>query len=187
MVEYPNRTKPLRNTEADVFSFISYRYPHKCISKDTLSRWVTQTMARADLDTNIFSAHCTRHASISKLKRCVISMHWLIKEKSHLDSWFADLFSFMVAKSMQKEMILVDQSLIIIRKIISLKDWPKYYLNILLYKTRPNKCHLQHCISFWQSFVSIHHSLTTPSVWTEYSARSAQNTSSNIIMILHLK
>lgn len=90
MVEYLNRTKPLRNAEKDAFLFISYRGPHDCVSKETLSRWVTQTMALAGLDTNIFSAHSTRHASTSKAKRCGVSIDVIRKTAT----WTPDSLTF---------------------------------------------------------------------------------------------
>lgn len=45
--------------------FISYRKPYKAVSSETLSRWVKALMQESGVDTDIFSAHSTRHASTS--------------------------------------------------------------------------------------------------------------------------
>lgn len=61
--EYLSRTKPLRGPESKLF--ISYTKPHQCVSKDTLARWIKDTLNRAGVDTSLFGAHSTRSASAS--------------------------------------------------------------------------------------------------------------------------
>ena len=65
--EYIARTKDLRGSEA--FLLISFVKPHKRISRDTLSRWVSVVLDCAGIDTSRFKAHSTRPASTSAAKR----------------------------------------------------------------------------------------------------------------------
>ena len=51
---YINQTKPLRGNETKLF--ISYMKPHHRISRDTISRWIRQTMTNAGVDAQIYTA-----------------------------------------------------------------------------------------------------------------------------------
>jgi len=62
---YLERTKDLRMNTS--LLFISYRKPHKRATQ-TLSRWVKDILQESGIDTDIFSAHSTRHASTSAAK-----------------------------------------------------------------------------------------------------------------------
>lgn len=64
---YLDRTKHLRT---DVQSlFISFKQPFRAVSSQTLSRWVKVTLKNSGVNTEIFTAHSTRHASTSAAKR----------------------------------------------------------------------------------------------------------------------
>lgn len=60
--EYLDRTKPLRK---DKKLFISTMKPHKGVSRDTISRWIRDTMKLAGIDVSKFSPHSTRAAATS--------------------------------------------------------------------------------------------------------------------------
>ena len=64
--EYLNRTRPLRGDCKNLF--ITLLAPHKAVSTDTISRWLKETLARAGVDTHVFTAHSTRSASTSAVK-----------------------------------------------------------------------------------------------------------------------
>ena len=66
---YIERTRFLRSGEPQLF--ISFRKPHRCVSKQTLSRWVKLILERAGIDVNQFSSHSTRAASASKVVQFV--------------------------------------------------------------------------------------------------------------------
>ncbi|KYQ56583.1 hypothetical protein ALC60_04488 [Trachymyrmex zeteki] len=61
---YIGFTSDLRRAGNDSL-FISHRAPHGPVSAQTLARWVKLEMSAAGIDTSIFSAHSTRHASTS--------------------------------------------------------------------------------------------------------------------------
>lgn len=61
---YLNYTNKLRRRGEDFF-FIATRSPHGSVSPQTLGRWVKTELRAAGIDTTIFSAHSTRHASTS--------------------------------------------------------------------------------------------------------------------------
>ena len=60
--EYLCRTKCL---SADEFFFISFKKTYKKVSKDTVARWIKETMAKPGINTTVFKAHSTRSASTS--------------------------------------------------------------------------------------------------------------------------
>lgn len=68
---YLERTKDLRGDMKDLF--ISFKKPFKEVSIQTLGRWIKYVLHESGLDTNVFSAHSTRHASTSAAKRKGVS------------------------------------------------------------------------------------------------------------------
>ncbi len=60
---YLQQTKPLRAGEKALF--LSFKRPHKAVSRDTISRWLKLVMNQAGLDTEVYTAHSTRTASTS--------------------------------------------------------------------------------------------------------------------------
>ncbi|XP_046737534.1 uncharacterized protein LOC124406221 [Diprion similis] len=60
---YMSKTESLRNAEECLF--IAFKKPHKAVSCQTLCRWTKSVLSKSGLDTQIFSAHSTRHASTS--------------------------------------------------------------------------------------------------------------------------
>lgn len=67
LINYLNRTKILRGNTKRLF--ISFKKPYKSISSQTLSRWIKDTLFESGIDTSVFSAHSTRHASTSNAKK----------------------------------------------------------------------------------------------------------------------
>lgn len=72
LLAYITMTKPLRNDENSLF--VSFKRPHKPVSKDTISRWIKNTLSVSGVDTTIFSAHSTRHAATSAAHRAGINI-----------------------------------------------------------------------------------------------------------------
>ena len=75
--EYLKRTKSLRKGASQLL--ISFRPPHKPISRDTLSRWVLTSMSMAGIDIKRFKSHSTRGASTSAAKRLGVSVNLILK------------------------------------------------------------------------------------------------------------
>lgn len=61
--EYIRQTQELRGETRQLF--ITTNKPHKAASKDTVSKWIKHVLSESGIDTKIFSAHSTRHASTS--------------------------------------------------------------------------------------------------------------------------
>ena len=68
--QYLEATKQHRDNITSLF--ITLNKPFKVPSKDTLVRWVKQTLKDAGINMNIFSPHSTRSASNSKAKTSVL-------------------------------------------------------------------------------------------------------------------
>ena len=56
-------TKSLRGDETKLL--ISFNTPYQAVSRDTIRRWIKQVLSNSGIDTNVFSAHSTRSASVS--------------------------------------------------------------------------------------------------------------------------
>ena len=69
MKEYLRRTKEIRKGSEKLF--ISYRKPHRPVTRDTIARWIKIVMARSGIDIKKFSAHSIRAAAVSKAKLTV--------------------------------------------------------------------------------------------------------------------
>lgn len=65
--EYLGRTSTLRGNEKQLF--ISYKKPHKCVSSQTIARWLKDVLKTAGIDTDKYRAHSTRAASTSAANR----------------------------------------------------------------------------------------------------------------------
>ena len=70
--EYLKRTKDMRHDHYKLL--VSYRRPHRSVSKDTVSRWLKTELKLAGIDTSTFSAHSTRAASTSAAKAQKLSI-----------------------------------------------------------------------------------------------------------------
>ena len=62
--KYLEKTSSIRESTKKLF--ISYTAPHKAVTKDTISRWLKNTLTEAGIDGSQFSGHSTRAASTSK-------------------------------------------------------------------------------------------------------------------------
>lgn len=75
--QYIKTTENIRKEENALF--ISWKKPHKAVSSQTLSRWIKNTLQKSGINTSIFSAYSTRHASTSAAKRSGVSIDTIRK------------------------------------------------------------------------------------------------------------
>lgn len=68
LLYYSSITKELRASDCQNL-FIAFKKPHKAVSTQTISRWIKITLDKCGLDTNLFTAHSTRHAATSAAAR----------------------------------------------------------------------------------------------------------------------
>lgn len=87
--KYLNITMDLRQDNCDNL-FLTYKRPHGSASKQSLSRWVKNTLKAAGVNTNIFKSHSTRHASTSAALRRGVSVD-VIKNSA---GWSKDSSTF---------------------------------------------------------------------------------------------
>lgn len=64
MTIYLEKTEQLRNSQTNNL-LITFKKPYKNASSQTISRWVKCMLTLCGIDTNIFTAHSTRHAATS--------------------------------------------------------------------------------------------------------------------------
>lgn len=58
---------------------ITHKRPHRAASSQTIARWIKQTLEESGVDTSVFSAHSTRHASTSAALRSGLSVNIIRK------------------------------------------------------------------------------------------------------------
>jgi len=68
LVCYIKRTETLRTNDSQN-ALISYAKPFSAVSTQTLSRWLKTVLKQGGIDTSVFTAHSTRHASTSAAAR----------------------------------------------------------------------------------------------------------------------
>lgn len=78
LLSYIDRTQSLRANNTNNL-FISYKKPHSKIGSQTISNWLKDTLQESGVDTSMFSAHSTRHASTSKANRLGVSVEVIKK------------------------------------------------------------------------------------------------------------
>lgn len=67
ILSYMEITKEYRDNIRELI--LTYKKPYKNASTQTISRWIKSTLKEAGINTHIFSAHSTRHASTSAALR----------------------------------------------------------------------------------------------------------------------
>jgi integrase len=78
LCEYLDRTKLLRQ---DKKLFISTMKPHKGVSRDTISRWIRDTMKLSGIDASKFCPHSTRAAATTAAHKAGVTID-IIMEKA---------------------------------------------------------------------------------------------------------
>ena len=75
--EYLERTRDIRQGQTSLL--ISYRKPHKRVSKDTIARWIKTVLLNAGIDMSIFTPHSTRVAASSAASKASVPLHTILK------------------------------------------------------------------------------------------------------------
>jgi hypothetical protein len=75
--QYLCETKILRGTEKSLF--ISFKKPHKAVTTDTIARWLKLVMHMSGLNTQMFTAHSTRAASVSAASRSKVPVDDILR------------------------------------------------------------------------------------------------------------
>lgn len=75
--------------------FLTYKKPFRPATSQTISRWLKDTLSASGIDTSIFSAHSTRHASTSSAARSGISIDIIRRSAGWTDqsSVFANFYN----------------------------------------------------------------------------------------------
>ena len=76
--EYLKRTDTIRGDEQQLF--INFVKPHKSVSRDTISRWAKVVLQRSGINTELFTSHSTRAASVSKAKQKDVPLHEILSQ-----------------------------------------------------------------------------------------------------------
>lgn len=77
LIEYLSRTEKLRSTD---HLLTTTRKPYGKAARMTMSRWVSETLRDAGVDTAHFSTHSTRAASTSKAKQAGLPLETILKK-----------------------------------------------------------------------------------------------------------
>ena len=77
-IEYLKRTDTIRGNEQQLFT--SFVKPHKSVSRDTISRWTKVVLERSGINTELFTSHSTRAASVSKAKQKDVPLHEILSQ-----------------------------------------------------------------------------------------------------------
>ena len=90
MGAYINWTSALRGDETKLF--ISHIKPHRQASRDTISRWIRETMTNAGVDTSTFKPHSTISAATSKAKAVAVHIQDILNRAGWSSSRTFDRF-----------------------------------------------------------------------------------------------
>lgn len=83
LLSYKHRTENLRNSND---FFISFKSPYKPVCSQSISRWIKEVLHKSGIDTTIFTAHSTRHASTSSAHIHGVSLDLIRKTAGWSDS-----------------------------------------------------------------------------------------------------
>lgn len=80
LIEYLERTRSVREKDTSLIRlFLTFKKPFKEATTQTISRWLRQVMYASGVDTSVFSAHSTRHASSSRACRQGVTVDSILK------------------------------------------------------------------------------------------------------------
>lgn len=77
---YLQKTLPLRSKDSEGPLFLSLHKPHSPVGKDTVRRWVTETISSAGLDSKRFTCHSTRGASSSAAVKAGVPIDFIVEK-----------------------------------------------------------------------------------------------------------
>ncbi len=89
---YIMKTESLRPVNEDKL-LITHRRPHKRATKQTIARWVKNALSAADINTNVFGPHSTRHAATSKAFLKNVNIETILRTAQDSD---VNLISFII-------------------------------------------------------------------------------------------
>lgn len=94
IIDYQKITQPLRPAN-EQYLILTINRPYKRASLQTVSGWIKSTLAASGIDTSVFTAHSTRHASTSAACSKGVSLDTIRKTAgwSHNSSTFARLYN----------------------------------------------------------------------------------------------
>ena len=78
LMEYLKRTYTIQGDEQQLFT--SFVKPHKSVSRDTISRWAKVVLQRSGINTELFTSHSTRAASVSKAKQKDVPLNEILSQ-----------------------------------------------------------------------------------------------------------
>lgn len=76
---YLNRTENIRRNNNVEELFVSFKKPHARVSSQTLSRWIKLMLDESGINTAVFNAYSTRHASTSTAQRLGVNLQLIRK------------------------------------------------------------------------------------------------------------
>lgn len=82
---YLNKTRDLRVNSNDKL-FISFKKPHKQVGSQTIGHWLKDVLQKSGVDTSVYGAHSTRHASTSAARRAGVSLQAIRRAAGWSDS-----------------------------------------------------------------------------------------------------
>lgn len=77
LIQYLEKTKNIRTNEKRLF--LTIKKPHHAAKAATISRWIKETLEQGGIDTSLFTAHSTRHASTSAAFRKGVNVEMIRK------------------------------------------------------------------------------------------------------------
>jgi len=84
---YLKRTSQWRMENKATQLFLSTLKPHNPVSRDTIARWLKQTLYAAGINTDTFTAHSTRSASSSKANMQGAKFEEILNRGSKSSTW----------------------------------------------------------------------------------------------------
>lgn len=99
LTSYLKRTKSIRQENKKLF--ITFKKPYHEASSQTISRWIKDTLHESGINTDVFTAHSTRHASTSAAARGGVNIETIRKTAgwSEKSTVFARFYNRPLAKS----------------------------------------------------------------------------------------
>ena len=86
--------------------------PHKAVSRETISRWISSVMLDAGLDVNIFSPHSLRAATSSKVRKAKVPINTILETAGWTrESTFRQFYDKPIKEQGQFGVALLENSL----------------------------------------------------------------------------
>ena len=109
---YEERTRRLRETEAQTKLFLGTVKPHNLVAPSTVARWLRSMMEKAGIDISVFKVHSTRGAAVTAAANAGITTEDILKAANWSSDTVFNKFYYIPTKDTNRNLIELQTTIV---------------------------------------------------------------------------